>query len=328
MGRSIAVIPPHQEFLDNRIFEAGGPMDRDGVLAPWLALRRHMAAHGVALDTVDRCAPAAAGWLHLDSSRPPPPDADPARTVVMVFEPQAIAPYWYRRARREPLPYASVHVMSLELVRRGAPLELLRYPQVVPDSIPSLTRDLKLVMINNRKRARIGARNLYGRRERVAAALARSGNIDVFGAGWGHGSMRHPLSAALNLGIRRSARGPTPSKVEILARARFALCFENSADPGYHTEKLFDAMLAGAVPIYLGDPRITDSVPPDAFIDFRELRTARALRRLLDRIPPEREQEYRAAATRFLAGPAFEPYSIDAFVDRAGRALDAVLEPG
>jgi hypothetical protein len=47
---------------------------------------------------------------------------------------------------------------------------------------------------------------------------------------------------------------------------KFAMCMENMATPGYFTEKLFNAYLAEAIPIYWGDPYIDELVNPEAFI--------------------------------------------------------------
>jgi hypothetical protein len=47
---------------------------------------------------------------------------------------------------------------------------------------------------------------------------------------------------------------------------KFAMCMENMATPGYFTEKLFNAYLAEAIPVYWGDPYIEELVNPDAFI--------------------------------------------------------------
>ena len=38
--------------------------------------------------------------------------------------------------------------------------------------------------------------------------------------------------------------------------SKFVLAFENSSSPGYCTEKLFHAKVAGAIPIYWGDPLV------------------------------------------------------------------------
>lgn len=47
--------------------------------------------------------------------------------------------------------------------------------------------------------------------------------------------------------------GNVENKVCFLKSYKFNLCFENSSYPGYLTEKLFDAFMAGCVPIYWGD---------------------------------------------------------------------------
>jgi hypothetical protein len=41
-------------------------------------------------------------------------------------------------------------------------------------------------------------------------------------------------------------------KMEILSNFQFAQCFENSAMPGYHTEKLIHAYFSGCIPVYWG----------------------------------------------------------------------------
>jgi len=48
---------------------------------------------------------------------------------------------------------------------------------------------------------------------------------------------------------------------------KFALCFENDRYPGYCTEKLVDAFASGAVPVYLGDPRVEEMFNPRAFVN-------------------------------------------------------------
>ena len=64
--------------------------------------------------------------------------------------------------------------------------------------------------------------------------------------------------------------GEFDDKSKILSSFRFTLVIENCIFPGYVTEKIFDAMLAGTVPIYIGAPDIEDFVPSDCFLDFRK----------------------------------------------------------
>ena len=58
------------------------------------------------------------------------------------------------------------------------------------------------------------------------------------------------------------------AKLELLGRYRFHLAYENCIDRDYVTEKWFDCLLAGCVPVYLGAPNIADFAPaPDCYID-------------------------------------------------------------
>lgn len=51
-------------------------------------------------------------------------------------------------------------------------------------------------------------------------------------------------------------------KREIIAKFMFHLAFENSIEDGYVTEKPFDALVAGTVPVYLGDSKHLRSLLP------------------------------------------------------------------
>ncbi|MVN20624.1 glycosyltransferase family 10 domain-containing protein [Mucilaginibacter arboris] len=60
------------------------------------------------------------------------------------------------------------------------------------------------------------------------------------------------------------------AKRSFLQQYKFTIAFENDLFPGYQTEKLYDAMLAGSIPIYLGDPYIGDIFNTKSFIHARE----------------------------------------------------------
>jgi hypothetical protein len=54
-----------------------------------------------------------------------------------------------------------------------------------------------------------------------------------------------------------------PSKLEISADYRFDLAFENAITQDYVSEKFFDPLVAGAVPVYLGAPNVELFAPGD-----------------------------------------------------------------
>lgn len=68
------------------------------------------------------------------------------------------------------------------------------------------------------------------------------------------------------------------SKMALYGHYKFVIAFENSCVEDYVTEKFFDPLLVGAVPIYFGAPNIDELVPRDnCYVDVRKYKTADAL---------------------------------------------------
>jgi alpha-1,3-fucosyltransferase 10 len=61
------------------------------------------------------------------------------------------------------------------------------------------------------------------------------------------------------------------AKLELIERHKFTLAFENSIAIDYVTEKLYDPLVAGSVPVYLGAPNVRELAPADdCLIDAAE----------------------------------------------------------
>lgn len=61
---------------------------------------------------------------------------------------------------------------------------------------------------------------------------------------------------------------PTPDRgrdtmLATMARYKFTLVFENSIAPDYVSDKFFDPLIAGSIPVYLGAPNVNDFAPAD-----------------------------------------------------------------
>lgn len=52
---------------------------------------------------------------------------------------------------------------------------------------------------------------------------------------------------------------------------KFMMTYENTSYPYYCTEKLMDGFLSGSIPIYWGDPKVSEDWNPKAFIDTMKL---------------------------------------------------------
>lgn len=159
--------------------------------------------------------------------------------------------------------------------------------------------------------------------ERLSAIRHFGGTdgFDLYGRGWSQ-----PTSGAdraTQEAIDRSYRGEIPplDKVNVLGGYRFSLCFENTAFPGYITEKIFDCLVAGNIPVYLGAPDIADHIPREAFIDFRRFQNHSDLQKYLVNMSESEADTYHAAARGFLGSTAAAKFTEAHYVDRLERLL-------
>lgn len=71
--------------------------------------------------------------------------------------------------------------------------------------------------------------------------------------------------------VGRSFFGKFNQKVALFRTYKFCVCMENSASRDYVTEKIFNALEAGCVPVYYGAPNVRRYVPDDdAYLDLRQ----------------------------------------------------------
>jgi hypothetical protein len=93
--------------------------------------------------------------------------------------------------------------------------------------------------------------------------------------------------------------GPIPGgsagKIKFLSQYKFNIAFENESKTGYTTEKIVEAFMAGAVPIYWGNTRIAQEFNPDSFINAHNFADDEQLSRHLLRMNQD-EGLYRSVA--------------------------------
>lgn len=68
------------------------------------------------------------------------------------------------------------------------------------------------------------------------------------------------------------------TKMDVVSRYKFSISFENTIENDYVTEKFFQPLLCGSVPIYMGAPNIDEFSPGDhCYIDVRKFSGPKAL---------------------------------------------------
>lgn len=190
-----------------------------------------------------------------------------------------------------------------------------------------------------------GAMGLAAHRTRIAEACTGPRVLRA-GKGWGpQTGAQTAAQTAAQTGVQPGAHtgaesGPQPmpprtaladwhaDKLDRLAgQARAIFAMENTWWPTYVTEKPFDALACGAVPIALGGPghRLHDLFPEPCWLDLAGLTPRQAARRIAAlRLDAPRIAALRAAAAR-LAAQFADPARLARERDRLVRALAAAL---
>jgi hypothetical protein len=117
------------------------------------------------------------------------------------------------------------------------------------------------------------------------------------------------------------------SKLKIISSYRFTLAFENSVCADYVTEKFYDPLVAGSVPVYLGAPNVADFAPAKrSFLSVSDFVSPAALADHL-RYLAEDENAY-GTYTRWRSkpvSPAFAALVRPLRVPALGRLLHAYI---
>jgi hypothetical protein len=117
-----------------------------------------------------------------------------------------------------------------------------------------------------------------------------------------------------------SYRGEVRDKGDVLRRSKFSYCYENSKDlTNYITEKIFDSLVNGCVPVYWGADNVLEYIPANCFIDRRIFKGTAAVHEFLLSISPEHYSEYQSNIARFLDSEAARKFSSEYIVSTIVR---------
>ena len=110
-------------------------------------------------------------------------------------------------------------------------------------------------------------------------------------------------------------------KFDVIKNFNFYYCYENTTGiTGYVTEKIFDCLYSGIVPIYWGAPNIKKLIPYDCFIDGRDFKDEESLYLYIKGMKYERYREYLEQARIFLRSKEMERFTVN-------NSIDSILAP-
>jgi len=323
---NVFIDPAYKAYYENRLFDASNTvLNRDDTLMPFIRMRDALRAQNKTVTTAD--------YLHssqdlnlcgeyysfglLDNIDSLLRKKNIVLKAFVVFEPPVVAPELYMALPKLTRLFERVYVhnvigdgYSLHNVEAHK-LHKLYWPQPNDDVInrfwtraPRLSR---VVIINGNHKPRSRASELYSKRIDVMVELAKMGMVDLYGRGWKKWYSRASLWLPYWQNKRQILsiyKGPCDSKLDVLSQYDFCLCFENMQMHGYITEKLFDCLYAGTIPIYLGAQDISHFIPKEAYIDFRQYSSITELCNSLLTMTECDIQGYRQAGRLFLQSSA------------------------
>ena len=112
-----------------------------------------------------------------------------------------------------------------------------------------------------------------------------------------------------------SWKGSVLNKQKVLLCSRFSVVYENIQGlEGYITEKIFDAFVAGNVPIYWGAPDIKNYIPKECFIDRRDFTSHDQLYKFIKNMTENEFLRYQKNIKDFLQNKA-EIFSCEKFAN-------------
>ena len=175
---------------------------------------------------------------------------------------------------------------------------------------------------------------LYSWRRSIAKAFEQQcpEEFELFGDGWKGQKVswcpflyRKPNRCHRIESIDLSAVERSSAKRKKLGNYKFVIASENYAGSrGYISEKIFDAILGGSVPVYLGEKKITDFVPENSFIDASEFHSLQNLVFALAKMSEEDWQQIRSAGKAFLNSKEFLEFTNQKFALNMCDILKAV----
>ena len=173
---------------------------------------------------------------------------------------------------------------------------------------------------------------LYSERKRIIRWFEERypQDFDLYGFGWNTFKFRgiRPIRALNKIPYLQkvmyyliskkimSYRGEVDNKLEVMKKYRFAIAYENVKDEnGYITEKIFDAMIAGCVPVYLGAYNILDYLPKNCFIDRRQFKNNEELYDFIKNIDDFRYKKYLHSIENYLNSAKAKVFSSEYFAE-------------
>ena len=320
--KHLLIDPPSHHYGGNRLFDVSDRLlNRDDTLQPFIRLKAYLNSMGKTVSTVDLV------QFDLDDdydfisfSEPRVVDkyesliAGASAAKLVLLEPELVRPRSYRDLKKFHHHFDTIFSHNIDQLPQNVRSKYrhLYFPQASRE-IYSLNevRERKAVMIAGAHVNFFSSDENYSERLNAIAELAKFDFIHLYGTGWDNWSFKRIINPSYVKAMRylRSVyKGKVETKRVCYSMYDFAVCFENQDATGYITEKIFDCLMSGCIPIYKGAPDISQYIPRSCYIDFSNFESYDALHEFLMAMPEVEKKRYRQSAYEFIQGDQYLPF--------------------
>lgn len=323
-----------ENAVRNNVFTQDASNSRDDCLYFYRLLRNEFLTNGIELNTVDvNHLGACQAELHINAQQPAAAD----NAYLVLFESSVVYPNNGDIQRFDG--FRKIFTWNDDLVASDSHRFIkINYPNnmvVFAEGDISNRSKLCCMIAGNKTVQTYDSRELYSERIKTIRWFERHQpqDFDLFGVGWNApGRMRGLSGRVINKVFSvlppnsniffPSYKGAVNAKADAYARYLFTICYENVKElRGYITEKIFDAMCSGCVPVYWGATNVTDYIPVDCFIDRRQFSSNEALYSFLKGMGEKEYLRYQYAIRDFLSSPQAWLFSAEAFSKTVVNAI-------
>jgi hypothetical protein len=328
---AIFIDPSYPVFNKNKLFDLGDDvLNRDNQLMPFFRLREKLSESGISLNTADMITTNAtlldqsSSYISLgilQNYRQIAVQGDIWLKSFVIMEPPVVAPELYRELPELTNAFSTVYVHNIEghgYSLGGVSTEKLRkfywpipFDKVIDHCWGRVDRAKRIAVINGSHKPRSLNQELYSTRIKAMSELAPIKVIDLYGRGWDRwwsSEARWIPYWRHRKMIMSIYKGPCNSKYEVLKNYEFCLCFENMRMNGYVTEKIFDCLYAGTIPLYLGAPDINLYIPDNVFIDCTKFNSWAEVWGHIQGMTADQIMGMRNAGRNFIEGKYAKPF--------------------
>jgi alpha(1,3/1,4) fucosyltransferase len=171
---------------------------------------------------------------------------------------------------------------------------------------------------------------LYSEREKVINFFEKNKNKEfhLYGPDWNKVILKYPILSLISRRLvtipkkLRVYKGVAKEKIKVLSKYKFSFCYENRKNfKGHISEKIFDVMRAGCIPIYWGPDDVNDYLDQNTYIDASKFKNIKDLFNYTNNLSEKNKKKIKKNIYKYLTKNAKKSFSLEKFSKKISRFI-------